>query len=707
MGRIGDTIDIYDPTNEEDGGEEELITKLNARLKRARDHSKEWRTWAQDAYDMYSGHQWSEEDKQKLDDEGRPAIVFNRVARNINFVIGEEVQNRQEVRYLAREQGDAHVNEILSQAAKWVRDQCDAEDEESEAFQDALITGLGCTETHLDFSSNPDGDVVVERTDPIEMLWDHNAKKRNLDDARWVARVKYFTKDEFAEDWPDFADQVSGGSFFLDTDKAEDTHNADKAWEYAIDQGSMINKENVISVVQMQWWEIEYIYRVETPAGVINLTSEQFHQRALDIKRMRLPYAKVPQKKYKQAIFSGSTMLDYSELEDGCFSFRFITGLRDRNKNLWFGLVRLMSDPQMWANKWLSQILHIVNSNAKGGLMYEEGAFTDPRSAQEEWAKPNGFIKLNSGGLAKVQQKEAPRYPDGVDRLLQYSLDAISDVPGINPEMLGQTNRNQPVGVESLRKSAGLTLLATFFDSLRRYRKEQGRVLAKLIVRYISDGRLIRIVGDEGAQYVPLMRVPQMLNYDVVVDDAPTSPNMKEKVFMVVSGLLPLLLQAGIPVPPEIIDYAPLPESLIEKWKAMLTAQMRDDQGKQIHQVMMMQKQLELEGMSEENKETASKTILNMAKAKEAASVAADESAQAQQKMGLDTLAQKAKTDLMKGQQATKVMEMLANQKRDNMKFALDQSRDEQKMQNDMQKNQMQLHHQQQMQAMSANNSQK
>jgi hypothetical protein len=81
------------------------------------------------------------------------------------------------------------------------------------------------------------------------------------------------------------------------------------------------------------------------------------------------------------------------------FSYNCMTGKRDRNKRYWFGLVRSMKDPQEWANKWLSQILHIINSNAKGGLIAPKSAFEDWRSVEAKLG-PAGFHRLGEDANA-------------------------------------------------------------------------------------------------------------------------------------------------------------------------------------------------------------------------------------------------------------------------------------------------------------------
>jgi hypothetical protein len=170
--------------------------------------------------------------------------------------------------------------------------------------------------------------------------------------------------------------------------------------------------------------------------------------------------------------------------------------------------------------------------------------------------------------------------PQGPEKLLEFSVNSIDNVSGVNLESLGLVDRNQPGIIEVQRKEAALVILAPMFSSLRRYRKVQGRVLAELIVKYISDGRLIRITSGDGTeQSIPLLRMPETLEYDVVVDSSSNAPDQKNKTFTVLAALIPAMQSSGFPVPPEVLDYAPLPQSLVTKWKQQI--QQKEAQGPQ------------------------------------------------------------------------------------------------------------------------------
>lgn len=599
--------------------DEDIIKRVGL----ARDHMREWRKQAREAYAFFAGDQWSDEDKAILEENSRPPVVFNRVARTINLISGLEVQNRQEVRYIPRENQDTGFNDALTAASKWVRDLCDAEDEETESFQDLLISGMGWTETRMDYEEDLDGEAKVDRVDPMEMSYDPSSKKRNLDDSGYITREKRYSQEEFKELFPDADVQVMPEDVdFLE----DDEHDAFNAYKYENDQSHTVNKEKRIIVTQIQYVQRETVYRVQTPQGMILLNQTQFKDKKDHIELSGFRHVKQKKKIYYQAFVAGGKVLENGKAPyaDG-FTFRCMTGMRDRNKNRWFGLVEIMKDPQRWANKWLSQIMFILNSNSKGGLLAEEGAFTNPHKAEEDWSRADSIINLQPGGLGKIQERQQTAYPQGIDRLMQYAIDAINDAPGVSLELMGLTGRAQAGILELQRRQSGLTILATFFDSLRRYRKEQGRVMAYFIREFIADNRLIRILGPEGHQYIPLMKDSVAFKYDVIVDDAPTSPNMKEKVFALLTEMMPTFMNAGIPITPELLDYAPLPESLIQNWKQFIK-QNQSNPSAEIAQ------KLELEGKQLENQETESKTVLNIAKARKEVAVALDETAQAEQK---------------------------------------------------------------------------
>jgi len=172
-----------------------LFRRLKGWTKASIDHLAEWRSEADESYEFYNGYQWSREELAIFEADGRPAPVFNLVQINIDAIAGLEVNNRQDVKYLPRTAGDAKVNELLSSAAMWVRDQAKSEREESDAFTDAAITGIGVTETR-----KPEPDMIaIDRRDPRTAFWDRNATKRNLADRRYAGRVVWLDLDE-AED---------------------------------------------------------------------------------------------------------------------------------------------------------------------------------------------------------------------------------------------------------------------------------------------------------------------------------------------------------------------------------------------------------------------------------------------------------------------------------------------------------------------------
>jgi len=644
-----------------DNNDEELHADIWREVKLARNHFSEWRSEAIKDYDFYAGRQWTEEEIAKLAKDERLPVCFNRIPRTINAMCGLEVQNRQEPNCYPVEESDTGSGEYNTNVLRWVRQSCDAEDEDSEGFKDLGICGMGWTETYVDFNGMK-RDILIGRIDPLEMLYDPQSKKNNCTDARWVAHIQELTKKQFAEDYP--GEEFKPYAFWGADAEDGEPHDATNAWRYDNDQSDHIGKVKTMSVIQYQYCVREKMYAVASSDGqVMEIDKKRFKKLKELFDESGMQYTEISKKLYKQCIVTKGKILKKTTLESTQFTFQAMTGYLDHSTNTRFGLVRLMRDPQMWANKWLSQIMHIVNTGAKNGLMAEKGTIPNVRKVENDYSKPGNITEVIPGALTegRIQPKPAPQYPDGVDRLLNYAISAVQDVTGVSVELIGMADRDQPIGLEESRKKAGITMLATFFDALRRYRKNNARVVMDYVRAYLPEGTLVRIVGEQGAKYVPLIKDKMAFEYDIIVDDAPTSTNMKERVFSVLSQFLPMALQSGIPVPPDILDYAPLPETLIQKWKQLINDSQSSPEQQQMKQLQMADTQLELQKKQVEIKKGESDVMLNYAKAEQAHAIGQDESAQAMQKMGMEN---QMKQEQMMAQQRLKEIEFLMNYQR-------------------------------------------
>ncbi|WP_426526825.1 portal protein [Bradyrhizobium sp. McL0615] len=563
---------------------ESLFRKLKRFVKADRNSKGQvaWRKEAREDFDFDAGEQLTDDDKAILQDAKRPIVIFNRVGTTVDSVAGQEVGNRQEVQFLPRRLGVAKKNELLTSAAKWFRQQCDAEDEESDAFRDLVVCGMGWTETRLDYEDNPEGDPKVDRVDPLEMVWDSGAKKRNLVDGRRLAHIRRDVPIDEARalcpgdpDRP-FKDADYNATWLGEEDEGEKPHHNDGETYNKAESGEDGDDDECVTLVRVQWWERVPAYLVidpTNPDNILQLGKDEFEQLSQKAKLAggKLRFTKTTRKVYRQA-YLGNVLLEVGDAPcKGHFSFKCMTGKRDRNKNTFFGIVRAMKDPARWSNKWMSQTMHIMNTTAKGGVAVERGQFFDnDAQGEQSWAHQDQVTYLKPGALSgsnpKMIAKPTSQFPQGSFELMQYAVQSHRDVSGVNVEILGmQSSAGQAASLDLQRKQSALTILQPLFDSLRRYRKEQGRLMLYIIEHYIPDGTLVKIEGPEEAQFVPLIKKDAFdgkTQYDVIVDQSATSANQKELTWAMLQQILPVI---GKMLPPAtwlaLLKYSPLPTS--------------------------------------------------------------------------------------------------------------------------------------------------
>lgn len=626
-----------DPQNPSKLGTDDLFVAMRGWFSTDRSKSDEWREEARKSFDFVASDQWDQRTVKEMTDQKRPAITFNRELAIIKAVAGVEINTRQEIIYLPRgtEEGDVIANESLSAASEWMSDQCNAQAQESRAFQDMLICGLGFTESRIDYELHPDGKYVEQAISPLEMYWDHAAREQNLADRRRTWRARKMPLSDARALFPGEQDSDLNCSWVSDVGTSVPIAVEDRRLKLSPMTDRNDSKSTVV-ILQCQWWEREKYHRAVNPAtgemeehddaslkalkGQVDAANKageaESKQSGMPFQPLEVQSVTQYRRVYKQA-FIGDKILKMGPCPraDG-FTLNCITGERHETKNSWFGLEKLLRPAQQMANKWLSQATHIINTTAKGGILAEEDAFTDQRQAEATYAQPDAitWVKKNAISSNKIMQKPGIGMAAPYVQLLQLALDAMPQVTGINMELLGMRDVNQPGVLEAHRKQSAMTILATLFDSLTSYRIEIGRTRLFFIQNYLADGRLIRILGPDGYKAIRLVKDKAVGEYDVIVSEAPTSPNQKEQTWAALQSVLPAFQGMMTPdVAVMLLEYVPgLPQKLIDSLKGLLEQQQQSPEAAQQKQIAQQAELTKIDrdaAASEKDRALAKKTI--------------------------------------------------------------------------------------------------
>jgi hypothetical protein len=277
-------------------------------------------------------------------------------------------------------------------------------------------------------------------------------------------------------------------------------------------------------------------------------------------------------------------------------------------------MVRAMKDPQRLTNSMMSASVHHYNSNPKGGVFYEEDAVDNATDLEARLAHPAPAIKLNTGGLAKIQQIQPAQPSAALDRLLQVVSDIPPLVTGVSLEWLGLASRDQPVGLEQTRKLATLSIVSPIFSSYRKYRKTSGRLLFDYIKDYVPLSTIVRVVSEPNRQFAKQLKDSDTLKFDIHVDDAPLSPSIKATVFSTMKDFMQFMYE-GLPPTARneavkaFFEFSPLPGTLVQRLvKAMDAA----SQPNPLQQIAQMLDLAEKKSIIDKNE---AKALLDQAKA--------------------------------------------------------------------------------------------
>lgn len=547
------------------------------------------------------------------DKNTRKMVIFNKVKPFVDAVSGFMIQLRRQASYQARIQSNVEQqerSEYLNALAQYARANANLDSLESRQDREMLIAGYGAIDTGVGYEKNPDGEVVAEVLKYTDVLWDPEAREPNLLDARWVGRVKPMALEDALilfdgskeEDYEQYLDgQGENGQAYFNPGGG--------TYDKIIPSGGN-QKEPLVAVYYYQWFHLEKYYRAKNPLRQLATQNPQLATALLEVleftKKQKLEGAEyevvedlfefnptaeylivTPEMKgevdrvfeafgvevdyvehkrrcYYTAVLSGRTIFKkFKSPDQQGFTIKFKTGNYDESEDVWFGMVDGLREPSLYANKALTEMLYVIASNSKGGVLFEESAVDDPRRFEQQYATTSAAIKVNDGALSggKIQPKAQAALPSGYENIYAISTNSLNDVAGVNKEFLGASENKQVSGVlEAQRIQQVVTTLANFFDSIALYQIEHARLMITFlrILAENSEGRLIGILGEDGARkYVELSMDMMVDEYDVDITEAPVSPVQKQETARIMIEFAEKAAQFGKNIYPLAIDYIP------------------------------------------------------------------------------------------------------------------------------------------------------
>ena len=629
-----------------------LIRWITKQLQLNEPTVQRWRAKAKECYRFRDGKQLSEADEQVLQSSKRPVVAFNAVQKYIKFVGGVQRMTPQALIYLPRSQDDekaAMRGELLTKMYEYIMGSVNqGHSERSRAFDDMNVAGMGWTNTWASRNRNPRGEIMYGWTDNMQMLWPETSKQ-NLEGAKWVARESSMPVEEAVNKWPKRAMYIrAAAGTSNDEDQIPDFGYADSRSmiKYVVPWimteplnktpgAGRLAKPGEVNILEWQYWVEEDGYYFYDP----NERDDHWENASTFQKLQRgykaigaspiTDYDRQMKRVYKNTfLLNRRIMLQEPQnlVIDGNFTYNCMTAHWDSQDKIWYGIMRVLMDPQRMMNVFIRQVVEIMGAQAKGGYDVEAGAVSPSQRTdiEKNSSKPGSVNIWAPGAIAerRMQPKPTPQIPEGSMAVLQFMKSSFDDVSGIATQMFGMGVGNGTPGITLRRQMlGGLLILAGEFDSLTRFRKREGDIIYGFM-KLIADGRVVRVGGPEDSQ--AFQADPELFNdpnfqYDIILDENEHDPTMRQQYSDTVTQILPTLVRMGWFIP-ELLDYYQgIPWPVKKKLKQAIEqqGQMRTQMQQQGVSIGGRGKPRSAEDAQVERFEKTSKSQLNLAKAME------------------------------------------------------------------------------------------
>lgn len=465
--------------------------------------------------------QWPDDVLRQRQQEGRPALVINKLPALIRAVVNEARQNKPSIKVSPVDNfADEDTAEVIGGLIRNIERQSNASIAYDTAIDNAVTGGFGFFRIDIDYAHDQSFDLearIRRIPNPLSVHWDTSSTQFDASDWDYAFISDMMSKDEYRARYP----QGSLVSFEGDSrdDNSElwlqDDQIRVAEWfqrlriQEKLLQISYTNPQSGQPVVQAVRESslpnmaktffkagnlpIDGIKESELVAGFIQMAGIQ-------VIRERM----VDGYEIKRRIINGTEVLEEDEWPGQSIPVCPVWGdevFLDGRRHF-RSLIRDAKDPQMMFNFWRSATTELVALAPRAPWVGPKGFV--PKGQESKWASANtrSHAYLEFEGAAAPQRQAFAGVPSGALNEATMAAMDMNDITGIYPSAIGARSNETSGRAIMARERQGDVNNFHFIDNLNRAIAYAGKVLVEIIPAVYSPKETIRILGEDNTAKV-------------------------------------------------------------------------------------------------------------------------------------------------------------------------------------------------------------
>lgn len=527
----------------------------------------------------------------------RRQFNFNRIRRVINMITGRQRQHRKSTIVTPIEGSDQETADQFTKLMMHANTNGNILNTISDAFEGALTTGMNMLSVWMDYTHDPvNGDLRVDNVSYNGYLIDPYFKKMDLSDCNSMWTRKYLSRTQAKALLPGREKEIDDmqnwggrdGKFQFMPESynygMQDLLIYDEFWYQETRRQKMLI--DVVTGEASEWKGDE-----EDLAPFL-----KFYPNVV-VSEQEIPTVKLAIVVQGKVMYNGPNPMGIDRYPFVPVWGYYEPQLPDFPWRIQ-GVVRGLRDSQYLYNRRKIIELDILESQINSGYLYKENALVNPKDVFLQ-GQGRGLAVKAEASLDDVRKIDPAQIPPSMMEVSKALGMEISEISGVNEELLGAAQDDKSGVLSMLRQGAGLTTLQILFDQLDMSQKLLGNMCLNLMQTNWTPGKVARITGEEPT--------PQFYNrafgkYDAVIEEGLNTSTQKQLQF---GQMLQLKEVLGDLISPEdLLESATLQNKneLIQRIKE------REESAQQQAQ---QQQQVQMEVLSAQIKDLESRAMAN------------------------------------------------------------------------------------------------